>query len=181
MSRSRAIPPAVRSVAVLVLGACAQFPTTSREQAAADGPNQTFQDELIDRLVGEWNLTRTIRGKELENTLEAKWVLHHQFLELHMKDVADPPAYESLVLIGYSRADQRYIAHWCDTWGGKFSSDGFGTRSGDSIEFEFHFPDGPFFNTFTRDPASDAWTFRMENATADGKRSLFGMDSLHRR
>jgi len=181
MSRSNTIAAAVRIVAVLVLGACARFPTTSREQAAGDGPNQTFQDELIDRLVGEWKLTRKIRGKELENTLEAKWVLHHQFLELHMKDVADPPAYESLVLIGYSRADQRYIAHWCDTWGGKFSSDGFGQRSGDSIEFEFHFPDGPFFNTFTWDPAIDAWTFRMENATADGKRSLFGVDSLHRR
>jgi hypothetical protein len=53
-----------------------------------------------------------------------------QFLQIHMKDVADPPAYEALVLIGYAHADKRYVAHWCDTYGGKFSAVGHGRRSG---------------------------------------------------
>ena len=52
-------------------------------------------------------------------------------------------------LIGYSHAGNQYVAHWCDTWGGKFSADAFGKRVGDSLEFRFHYPEGIFFNTFT--------------------------------
>jgi hypothetical protein len=58
-------------------------------------------------LAGTWKLTRKIRGTQAENTVEAQWVLNHQFLQIHMKDVANPPAYEVLVLIGYAHADQK--------------------------------------------------------------------------
>jgi len=97
-----------------------------------------------------------------------------------MKDVADPPEYEALVLIGYAYADKRYVAHWCDTYGGKFSALGYGKRSGDSIEFEFHYPDGPFYNTFTWDAKTKGWTFKMENQNKEGKRVLFAEDTLRR-
>jgi hypothetical protein len=135
---------------VLLLAACAPLsPRYARAQEAPDGPKRIFQDEFIDRLAGDWKLTRKIRGTQVENTVKAEWVLNHQFLQLHMKDVAVPPAYEALILIGYSHADQQYVAPWCDTYGGRISADGYGKRSGDTIEFEFHHPDGPFFNTFT--------------------------------
>src|SRR4051812_7904462 len=87
-----------------------------------DGPKRIFKDDFIENLVGDWALVRMIRGKEARNTVKAEWVLNHQFLQLHMKDAADPPAYEALVLIGYDHADKRYVAHWCDTYGGKFSA-----------------------------------------------------------
>lgn len=147
----------------------------------ADGPKRQFQDEFIENLVGDWKLTRSIRGKEFKNTLKAEWVLNHQFLELHMKDVADPPAYEALVLIGYQHADNRYVAYWCDTYGGKFSSVGYGKRSGDAIEFEFQNADGPFFNTFAWDAKTKEWTFKMESGSKDGKRRRpFAVDKLTR-
>ena len=125
-------------------------------------------------------LTRKIRGQEVENRVKALWVLNHQFLQLHMKDVADPPAYEALVLIGYAHVDKKYVAHWCDTYGGKFSAVGYGKRSGDAIEFEFHYPDGPFYNTFTWDAKAKRWTFRMESQNKNGKRALFAEDTLRR-
>jgi hypothetical protein len=156
----------------------------SRRQARADdppdGPRRIFRDELIENLVGKWKLTRKIRGKQVENTVHAGWVLNHQFLQLHMKDVAVPPAYEALVLIGYSHADKKYVAHWCDTYGGKFSAVGHGRRMGDAIEFEFHYPDGPFYNTFAWDAKAKGWVFRMESKGKDGKRALFAEDTLRR-
>jgi hypothetical protein len=145
-----------------------------------DGPKRIFKDDFIENLVGDWTLTRTIRGKEVRNTVKAGWVLNHQFLQLHMKDTADPPAYEAIVLIGYAHADKRYVAHWCDTYGGKFSAVGHGKRAGDSIEFEFQYPDAPFFNTFTWDAKAKGWTFRMESQNKDGKRTLFAEDTLRR-
>jgi hypothetical protein len=145
-----------------------------------DGPKRIFKDEFIENLVGDWKLTRTIRGKEVVNRVKVAWVLNHQFLQLHMKDVADPPAYEALVLIGYVHADKKYVAHWCDTYGGKFSAVGHGKRSGNSIEFEFQYPDGPFYNTFTWDAKARGWTFRMESRNKNGKRVLFAEDTLRR-
>jgi hypothetical protein len=145
-----------------------------------DGPKRIFKDEFIENLVGDWKLTRTIRGTEVENTVHVEWVLNHQFLQVHMKDVGTPPAYEAIVLIGYAYADQKYVAHWCDTYGGKFSAIGHGKRSGDSIEFEFHYPDGPFYNTFNWDPKTKSWTFRMENQNKEGKRALFAVHTLRR-
>ena len=145
-----------------------------------DDPKRIFRDEFIENLVGPWNLTREIRGKQVQNKLEAAWVLNHQFLKLEMKDAADPPTYEALVLIGYSHAGERYVIHWCDTYGGKFSSIGYGKRSGNSIEFVFTDPDGSFFNTFTWDPSAKGWTFLMENGGKDGKRVFFARDTLRR-
>jgi len=145
-----------------------------------DGPKRIFKDEFIDNLVGDWKLTRKIRGKVVQNKVRAAWVLNHQFLQIHMKDVAEPPAYEALVLIGYAHADKKYVAHWCDTFGGKFSAVGHGKRAGDSIEFEFQYPDGPFYNTFTWDKEAKGWTCRLESRNKDGKRVLFAEDTLRR-
>jgi hypothetical protein len=116
-----------------------------------DGPGARFDDDLISRLEGRWLLTRKIRGTEVHNVVSATWVLNHQFLRIHMKDVKQPASYEAIVLIGYIHSSKQYIAHWTDTYGGKFSAIGRGTRAGNSIEFRFEYPDGPFFNTF-------AWT-----------------------
>ena len=145
-----------------------------------DGPKKIFQDDLMERLVGRWTITRKIRGTEVRNRATARWVLHHQFLELHLEDVAKPPAYEAIVLIGYSHADQRYVIHWCDTYGGKFSSRGFGKRSGDSIAFEFPYEDGPFYNTFTWNREAGSWTSVMESSGEGGKRVLFAEDTYRR-
>ena len=154
---------------------------TVHAQDAADGPKRPFQDPFIEQLAGDWTLTRQIRGKEAINTVHAEWVLNHQFLQIHMRDAAQPPAYEALVYVGYSYADQRYVVHWLDVYGGKFSAIGYGKRAGDAIEFAFQYEDGPFFNTFSWDALARGWTFKMESADKEGKRRLFAVDTLRRR
>jgi len=158
-------------------------PVGSAAAAATAGsldPEARFDDPFMDNLVGEWKVTMRGPGEVGENTLQAQWVLHHQFLELHLKDVANPPQYEALVHIGYSHADKKYVAHWCDTFGGKLSAVGYGQRSGDSIEFRFEYPDGPFFNTFSWDAQRRRWSFRMESTKKNGERVLFAEDTLTR-
>jgi len=167
----------VRTLAMMVL-ACGAMHAAADEPTG--GPKSIFHDPFIDKLVGEWRLMRHIRGRDVENTVSADWVLNHQFLRIHMKDVAEPPAYEALAYIGYQDADQRYVVHWLDVYGGKFSAIGYGKRAGDSIAFVFQYDDGPFYNTFKWDPRTESWTFTMETTGKDGKRELFAVDTLRR-
>jgi len=148
---------------------------------AASAQDRTFNDPFIQQLAGDWTLTRQIRGKEVENTVHAEWVLNHQFLQVHMTDSAQPPAYEALIYVGYQHAEQRYVVHWLDVYGGKGSAIGYGKRAGDSIEVAFQYDDGPFFNTLTWDTLGQGWTFKMESINKDGKRQLFAIDTLRRK
>jgi hypothetical protein len=134
-----------------------------------DGPAHPFQDPLVDRLAGDWSMTGSLLGKPATYRLRAEWVLGHQFLRLEMRDVHDPPAYEAHVYLGYDNASDRYVAHWIDLFGGRWSETlGFGARDGDSIRFVFEYPDGPFTTTFTRELAGKGWRVRMRQKSKAG-------------
>ena len=162
---------------ILALGALAALANGSEAQ---DGRGGRFDDDLISHLEGSWLLTRRIGDRTVRNTLEARWVLLHQFLLLQFRDPETPPRYQADVYIGYSHADQEYVAHWIDNFGGHFSAAGRGKRRGNSIEFRFDYPNGPFFNTFTWDPATGTWTCHLEAVSKDGIRSTFARDRLVR-
>ena len=149
--------------------------------AGAQGRTAVVEDPFLDNLVGHWDIERKVRGTVVHNTLDAQWVLQHRFVRLHMLDVADPPKYEALVLVGYDPAAKRYVAHWADNFGPQYSAVGYGQRRGDSIEFSFAYPDGPFYNTFIWNPEAHAWTMLLENSASDGKRTFFAQDSVRRK
>ena len=146
-----------------------------------DVRNRTFQDDLLDNLVGEWKLVRRIQGRTTENVVKADWVLNHQFLRIQMRDIAQPPAYEATVFVGYDTTQDRYVAHWLDVFGGRSSQTiGHGTRSENSIKFLFPYPEHPFVNTFTWDPDKKTWNFLMQQKNPDKSWSVFAEDNLSR-
>ena len=150
-------------------------------QETLDGRSRIFHDELLEKLVGDWQLTRKIGGQTVGNTVKVEWVLNHQFLRVHMKDVKTPASYEAMVFIGYDNTSERYVAHWIDVFGGRFSETlGFGERSGNSIKFVFEYPDGPFKNAFTWRPENKTWSCLMENKDAKGNWKIFAEDTLRR-
>jgi hypothetical protein len=150
-------------------------------QEPLDGRHRVFHDEFLDKLIGEWKLTRKFDTRTVENTLSVEWVLNHQFLQLHMKDVDAKPTYEAMVFIGYDNSSERYVAHWIDVFGGRFSESlGYGTRAGNSIKFVFEYPDGPFLNTFTWRAETRTWTFLMQRKNAAGMWVRFAEDSWRR-
>ena len=150
-------------------------------QEPFDGRNRIFRDELLDNLVGDWKLTRKMKAQSVENRVKAEWALNHQFLLVHMKDVATPSNYEAMVFIGYDNTSERYVAHWIDVFGGRFSETlGYGKRTGNAIQFVFEYPDGPFHNTFTWNQESKTWIFLMEQKDQAGKWKVFAEDRLVR-
>lgn len=159
----------ILALLALTLSAAAQEQTPP-----PDGPQHTFQDDLLDKMAGRWKLTGTIRGQNAEHIVDAQWTLNHQFLQVHEKDTSAPkgtaPAYEANVMIGYDNASERYVAHWMDVFGGRFSETlGYGTRSGDQIEFVFEYPDGPFRTTFRWLPGKKQWQWQMRTKNSSGK------------
>lgn len=160
-------------------GLCA---AATAAQQPLDGRDRIFHDELLDNLVGEWKITRKFKTRTVENTAKAEWVLHHQFLLIHMKDVNNPPQYEANIYIGYDNTSARYVAHLIDVFGGRFSETlGYGTRNGSSIKFVFEYPDGPFLNTFTWNKDKKSWTFLMQQKDSTGNWTLFAEDTLMRK
>ena len=169
----------------LTLLLCLVAALPMRSQEALDGPKHILQDELLDKMAGSWNLGGQIMHHEVTHTVNADWVLNHQFLRIHEKDTAAPKPgdvpYEAIIMVGYDNASDRYVVHWIDVYGGRFSETlGYGKRSGNDIEFVFEYPDGPFHTTFTWKPDAQQWRWLMREKDKDGHWLEFGDMSLRR-
>jgi hypothetical protein len=170
----------IACVCLLAVGCLVGRPLPAAEPEV-DGPGHIFRDELLDHLVGQWKVTRKMRGRTSESTNRVEWVLNHQFLQVHMKSDEKPPGYEALVLIGYNHGRKRYVGHWHDVFGGKWSETlGFGKRTGNAVRFVFDYPDGPFHNTFTWDPDTKTWTSLMESKDKAGTWTTFAEERWQR-
>ncbi len=170
---------------VILLAAALIIPalvfTQSQPPPPLDGPQRPFQDSLVDRLQGQWRMTGQVHGRPVEYSANAEWVLGHQFLRLSMVDVTKPPAYQADVYIGYDNTSERYVAHWLDTFGGRFSETlGYGRHEGDAVHFVFEYPDGPFHTIFTAH-ADGTWNVLMRTKDSTGAWVTFGEFTMHRR
>jgi hypothetical protein len=144
--------------------------------------NKYFKDELLDKITGQWNLSGEIRNEKVENNFTAGWILNHQFLELNFTDVVTPPGYMARVTIGYDCISERYVVHWLDNYGGRYSETlGNGTIADQSIVFRFEYPDGPFLNSFIYHKNNDSWQFHMTTKNDKGEWVVFGDEYLKRK
>src|SRR5215831_5632052 len=77
-----------------------------------DGPKATFHDDVLDRLVGKWDVTGIVHGSPSTQTIDAEWVLNHQFLRVYEKSLENVAGtnvpYEGLYFVGYDHTDKRY-------------------------------------------------------------------------
>jgi len=145
-----------------------------------DGPHVRCDDDLLELLAGDWKITRTM-GKEIAHSrMCAEWELNHQFLQLHMIDENEPPEYEAIVSIGYEYEISRYVIYWLDTFGGRYSLNGYGARAGNSILFVFESRDGLLHNRFSYDAKSNSWHSRIDQRAHDGPWKLFLEDDFVR-
>jgi len=155
--------------------------TPPTPETPVHGPQTRFDDDLLEHLTGDWKLSRRIRQQLVENQVHVEWILNHQFLQIHMKDIQTPSEYEALVHIGYEHEHQRYVIYWLDTFGGRFSEKGYGTRHGQSLRFVFQYPDGLLHNTFTCNAEDHTWHSLIEQQDKQGQWSVFAEDRLQRR
>ena len=176
----------MRHFGIVAFVFCSLATAAEKVPEPLDGIHRTFQDALLDRMVGHWELAGTVMGRPVQNDFSAEWVLNHQFLQLHFKSNDPPskgrPPYQALVFIGYDNTSERYVAHWIDVFGGRYSETlGFGRPEGNSVKFLFEYPDGPFTNTMTYHPQTDSWTFLLRQKTPTGAWTDFAQETLKRK
>ena len=162
---------------VALLGLCFAprlAPSQEKAQPAASViPKQVLQDDLLDKMEGNWRLSGKFEGQPVNHSVEVRWVLNHQFLEIHEKD-ANPPQgdnvpYDALVYVGYAPASRHYVAHWLDVFGDGSETLGYGKRTGSAIEFDFEYPGQPWLTTFRWNAASKTWQWLMRTKNKQGQ------------
>ncbi len=139
---------------------------------AAPAQQSTFQDPLLDHMIGMWVLRGTIDRKATTHDVVAEWVLGHQYLRFHEvsreKDAKGGAEYEAIVFIGWDQPSSQYACLWLDTTGGgglTGQAIAHAKRDGDKIPFLFKGADGSLFHT------TFAYNKRLRHlAVADGRR-----------
>jgi len=139
--------------------------------AQLDGRNRKFEDPLLDKLAGRWNVIGQVRGTSVKQTLTGEWILNRQFFQMKLAD----STYEAWLFLGYDFMSDRYVAHWIDVFGGRFSETlGYGSRSGDNaIVLVYEYPDRPFRNTLTWNAETASWRWLIESKNDQGKWTTF--------
>ena len=163
---------------VLVLALVATFTT----------PAASFEDELLDRLVGEWVMRGQIAGDDIVHDLEVEWILANHYIQIkevsRERDENGDPEYEALVLIGWDDAIEQYACLWLDVTGGEGLTNGVigkASRDGDAIPFVFDMGgDAAIHNTFGYDRESDRWNWVIDNVRG-GTPSRFANVTLTRK
>lgn len=146
------------------------------------GFSQTPSRDLLNHLRGTWRMKGTVMKKPVEYIAEGVWVLHDQFLSLHMKDVAVPSTYEVNLSIGIDSSKNQYVAHWLDSFGGAGARVvALGPLSAEKIELVYPYPEGRFRNLFTYNSGKDAWTLVIESEGKDGHWSGFAQYNMLRK
>jgi hypothetical protein len=148
----------------------------------------TFQDTLLDHLIGKWILQGTIAGKETTHDIVTEWVLGHQYVQLHEvsreKNANGEAIYEAIVFIGWDQPLNQYACLWLDvTGGGGLSAQAIGhaERSGDKIAFLFKGGDGSIFHTtFVYNRVTDTWQWLMDGEE-NGKLQPFARVKITRK
>ena len=169
------------TAAIALISAAAVGQDTSKVEPI-DGLTRPVKDSLLEQLAGHWQISRVMGGKSSGSTVEAAWVLNHQFMQVHyVPDRSSPQPYEAIVYIGYDNMSERYVVHWLDIFGGRVSETmGFGKRTPNGMEFTFEYPDGPFTNTFRYDRSTRMWNLLLRQKNARGEWTTFATEEWRR-
>jgi hypothetical protein len=137
-------------------------------QNTQDTTDWRFHDDLLDRLVGKWDVTSVAHGSPFTSALEADWVMNHQHLRIHLKSHEIIPWWhvqmEYEEYIGYSHVSNRYIVHVMSIEGYDYDpSEGFcyGYRTGNEFKTFAKFgSDSLIVQRFNWLPASRTWNIK---------------------
>ena len=147
----------------------------------------TFQDTLLEKMIGEWTLKGTIANKETVHDISVSWILDHQYLQLkevsQEKNADGKPAYEALVFIGWDATLNQYSCLWLDVTGGgglNPQAIAHAKRNGDEIAFLFKIGSESFHTTFVYDRGTDSWQWIMDGEE-NGKLQPFARVKLARK
>jgi len=147
----------------------------AQAQSPEDTTDGRFRDELLNNLVGKWDVTATVHETKFTLDLDAEWVLDHQYLEIHWKSHQVVPwlkiPFEEICFVGYNRLYKRYFVHEVSVHGGGGSYEGFcyAYKTGNEIKFVM-LPDSDktMEQRFIWEPKTKSWSI-VSRQIVDGK------------
>jgi hypothetical protein len=112
------------------------------QNQSADNPYAALQDDLLDHLVGKWDVSGTSHNTATSQTLEVDWVLNHQFIRIYQKSSENARGgsvpYEAMLMVGYDATSKNYVLHLMNIRGGRDARGiAFGRRTGNEISFAY--------------------------------------------
>ncbi|MHC1480633.1 hypothetical protein ACYJW8_10295 [Frateuria aurantia] len=172
-----------RSKTWLLLGALmvAGLPEAGRAQA--------LRSALLEHLAGHWLLRGMIAGQPVVHDVQARWVLGHEYLEIHelarRNGAAGRPGYKAIIYLGFNPDLKRYVCLWLDsTSGNALVPTGLGLAEPEASQLRFVWRDGggqpTLSNRFHYDATTDRWQWLIENIE-HGKSTPFAELTLSRR
>ena len=79
-------PKTPKTFALITLAILLTFiAATSFAQNAENTTDGRFHDDLLNQLVGKWDVTSIAHGSPFTAVFEAAWVMNHQYLHIHFK------------------------------------------------------------------------------------------------
>jgi hypothetical protein len=150
-------------------------------QTAEDTTDGRFHDDLLNHLVGKWDITSIAHGSPFTSDLEAAWVMNHQHLRIHLKSHEIIPWWhvqmEYEEFIGYNKSSKRYVVHGMSIEPYDYDpSEGFcyGYRTGNEFKTVAKFGfDSLIVQRFTWDPASLSWSIKSNWVIAGKEGEVF--------
>ena len=150
-------------VALLYFFFCMNGAFSQNPEDTTDG---LFHDDLLNHLVGKWDVSGVVRGNPFTWNMEAQWVMNHQYLRIDQKSREIVPwlnvRYEGVYFIGYNHSSKRYVVHEMSVKGDGDQTElpYYAYRSGNQLKLVEKW--GPGSDTltvqrFTWEPASGSW------------------------
>jgi hypothetical protein len=98
-------------------------------QIPEDTTDGRFHDDLLNHLVGTWEVTGTANDNKFTATIQAEWVMSHQYLHIYEKSNEEIPwlhtPLEIEFFIGYNHISKRHIVHEISVFGSDGPYEGF--------------------------------------------------------
>lgn len=151
---------------------------------SATAEEASFQDKLLDRFTGKWTLAGTIAGDDVIHSIDARWVLGHQYLQFDEDTEKGEIDYEATVIIGWDEPSSRYVCLWLDSTGGSGLSNGilgYAEKSEDELAFVFADNASRFHTTFSYERANDTWYWTMDSEKEEGQFKPFARLTMIRK
>jgi len=143
-------------------------------QTAGDTKGR-FYDDLLDHLVGKWDVSATVYGQKFTLDREAEWVMNHQYLRIYEKSREVIPwlkiPFERTIFIGYNHPKKRYLVYELTVHGGDgpIEPEGlsYGERTGNELKVVLTNGSDLVINQrFIWEPESGSWHFQGRRVTA---------------
>ena len=134
----------------------------------------SLRDPLLDQLIGTWVLRGNIAGKPVTHTVNVRWVLAHEYVQIRetsqSRTAAGEPEYDAIVYIGWNPDLRQYTCLWLDSTGGNgLVGTAFGHAEADAAKLAFVWSDEngepSLHNTFAYDRITNTWRWTIDNVT----------------